>query len=307
MPPLDLSRLPPAPVTRFAPSPTGLLHLGHVANAVWTWGVAGAAGGKVQLRIEDHDRGRSRTEYERAILDDLNWLGLIPDAASAASLARYPSEFRQSDCHSVYQAALDELRAGGTVYACRCSRAAIGRRMAAAGRPAGDEVLYDGTCRHLGLPISGASAVRLAVGDAEITFHDIRLGPQTQRPAEQCGDVLLRDALQNWTYQWCVAVDDMRHGVTLVVRGEDLLPSTGRQILLARLLGRETPPAWLHHPLVTDAEGRKLSKREEATGIRELRLAGRTPAEVLGMAAHRTGLQPEPAPLLAEELASLFR
>lgn len=307
MPPIDLSRVPGSPVTRFAPSPTGFLHLGHVANAVWTWGVAQATGGKVLLRIEDHDRGRARTEYERAMLDDLNWLGLIPEAASAASLARYPSEYRQSDCGSVYQAALDELRAGATVYACRCSRAEISRRMAADGHADRDELRYAGTCRHLGLPITGASAVRLAVGDRRITFRDIRLGPQAQRPADQCGDVLLRDALQNWTYQWCVAIDDLRHGVTLVVRGEDLLASTGRQILLAELLGRVVPPAWLHHPLVTDAAGRKLSKREAATGIRELRAEGRRPDEVLGIAAHRTGLQPEPAPLQPDRLAGLFR
>src|SRR5512147_1672106 len=142
MPPIDLGLLPHAPVTRFAPSPTGYLHLGHVANAVWTWGVAQAAGGRVVLRIEDHDRGRSRTEYERATLDDLNWLGLHPDAASAASLARYPSEFRQSDCHSVYQAALDVLRSRATIYACRCSRAEINRRMMADGHADRDELRY---------------------------------------------------------------------------------------------------------------------------------------------------------------------
>lgn len=307
MPPIDLTRLPASPVTRFAPSPTGVLHLGHVANAVWTWGVAQAAGGKVILRIEDHDRGRSRTEYERSILDDLNWLGLIPDPASAASLARYPSEYRQSDCHSVYQAALEEVQSRARIYACRCSRAEISRRMAADGHADWDELRYAGTCRELGLPISGASAVRLAVGDERITFDDVRSGEQTQCPADQCGDVLLRDALQNWTYQWCVAVDDLRHGVNLVIRGEDLLASTGRQMLIARHLGREVPPVWLHHPVLTDAEGRKLSKRDAAAGIRELRAAGKTPAEVLGMAAHQSGLQPRPRPIEAGELAALFR
>lgn len=297
MPPIDLSALPPRPVTRFAPSPTGYLHLGHVANAVWTWGIARAAGGLVLLRIEDHDRGRSRPEYERAILEDLEWLGLAPDRGRP---------LRQSDHDAAYRRATLNLARRSQVYACRCSRADIARRLAADGAEEWDEPRYPGTCRDLRLPLTESFGIRVVLGDATVSFDDRRLGPQSQKPAEQCGDVLLRDGTGNWTYQHCVTVDDTRQGVALVIRGEDLLASTGRQILLAGMLGRETPPAFLHHPLIMNPEGAKLGKRDQATGIRELRAAGVTAAEVLGQAAFRTGLIKEPRPLCADELGALF-
>ncbi len=298
MPPIDLSALPPRPVTRFAPSPTGYLHLGHVANAVWTWGVARAVGGSVLLRIEDHDRGRSRPEYERAILEDLEWLGLAPDRGRP---------LRQSDHDAAYRRATLNLARRSQVYACRCSRADIVRQLAADGAEEWDEPRYPGTCRDLRLPLTESFGIRVVLGDAAVSFDDRRLGPQSQSPSQQCGDVLLRDATGNWTYQHCVTVDDTRQGVTLVVRGDDLLASTGRQILLADMLGRDTPPAFLHHPLIMNPEGAKLGKRDQATGIRELRAAGRRPDEVLGEAAWRTGLLPEMRPVKASELAALFK
>ncbi len=298
MPPIDLSTLPPRPVTRFAPSPTGYLHLGHVANAVWTWGIARAAGGSVLLRIEDHDRGRCRPEYERAILEDLEWLGLAADRGRP---------LRQSDHDAAYRRATLNLARRSKVYACRCSRADIARRLAADGAEEWDEPRYPGTCRDLRLPLTESFGIRVVLGDATVSFDDRRLGPQSQKPAEQCGDVLLRDATGNWTYQHCVTVDDTRQGVTLVIRGEDLLASTGRQILLADMLGRETPPAFLHHPLIVNSEGAKLGKRDASRGIRELRAAGRTPEEVLGAAACLTGLIPESRPVKVSELGALFR
>jgi glutamyl/glutaminyl-tRNA synthetase len=136
---------------------------------------------------------------------------------------------------------------------------------------------------------------------------DARLGAQAQEPAVQCGDLLVRDRLGQWTYHFAVVVDDLRHGVDLVVRGEDLLGSTGRQIRLGRLLGRPGPPVFLHHPLIFKPGGEKLSKAGGDTGIRELRAAGLTPAEVFGQAAHLTGLQPSAAPLPPNDLAKLFR
>lgn len=297
MPPIDLSALPPRPVTRFAPSPTGYLHLGHIANAVWTWGIARATGGSVLLRIEDHDRGRSRPEYERAIIEDLEWLGLTPDRGRP---------LRQSDHDASYRRATLTLARRSPVYACRCSRAEIERQMVADGHAEWDELRYPGTCRDLRLPLSDAFGIRVVLGNATVSFDDLRLGAQRQVPAEQCGDLLLRDATGNWTYQHCVTVDDTRQGVTLVIRGEDLLASTGRQILLASLLGREQPAAFLHHPLIMGPEGAKLSKRDKATAIRDLRTAGRTPEEVLGEGAWRTGLLPEMRRLKASELAGLF-
>jgi glutamyl-Q tRNA(Asp) synthetase len=297
MPPIDLTTLPPRPVTRFAPSPTGFLHLGHVANAVWTWGLAQAAGGRVLLRIEDHDRGRSRPEFERAILEDLDWLGLKGNPVRPV---------RQSDHDTAYHRAVLTIGRRTRVYSCRCSRADIARRLAADGLTDVDELRYPGTCRELGLPLTEGLGIRAVLGPDSIAFVDARLGRQRQTPAEQCGDLLLRDATGNWTYQLCVVVDDARQGVNLVIRGEDLLPSTGRQILLARYLGRPVPPTFLHHPLILGADGEKLSKRDGATGVRELRAAGKRPEEILGEAAWRTGLIPSARPVAAGELGRLF-
>jgi glutamyl/glutaminyl-tRNA synthetase len=307
MAPLDLAalrdRLPAAPLTRFAPSPTGHLHLGHVANAIWVWGVARALGGRVLLRIEDHDRGRSRPEYERAALEDLEWLGLTPDLGLPGGLRRGASPYRQSDCGEIYAAALDRLGRSGTVYVCDCSRREIALE---AGDPFNQETRYPGRCRERGLAPEPGRGMRVAMPLGAETFSDARIGEVTQTPAEQCGDLLLRDRTGNWTYQFTVVVDDLRHEVDLVIRGEDLLSSTGRQIMLGRMLGRARPPVFLHHPLIRKADGAKLSKSSGDTGIRELRAAGTTSEAVLGRAAWHTGLLASPAPLGVGELASLF-
>jgi glutamyl-Q tRNA(Asp) synthetase len=307
MPPLDrapmLGRVPLAPLTRFAPSPTGYLHLGHVANAIWVWGVARALGGRVLLRIENHDRGRCRAAYECAILEDLEWLGLAPDAGLPEALRLGASPFRQSDCGAIYAAALDRLRRNQRVYACDCSRREIALE---AGDLVDQETRYPGRCRERGLSQEKGLGVRLVMPEGRETFTDVRLGEMVQAPAEQCGDLLLRDRTGNWTYQLAVVVDDLRHEVDLVIRGEDLLSSTGRQIMLARMLGRERPPVFLHHPLIRKENGAKLSKSSGDTGVRELRAAGASPEAVLGEAAWRTGLLARSEPLAAGELASLF-
>jgi glutamyl-tRNA synthetase/glutamyl-Q tRNA(Asp) synthetase len=306
MHPVDLAslavRLPPRPLTRFAPSPTGYLHLGHVASAVWTWGVARALGGRVVLRLEDHDRGRCRPEYERALLDDLEWLGLEPDLGATAELRAGPSTYRQSDAGAAYEAALARLGPG--VFACECSRKDLAR---SGGETLNEETRYGGRCRDRGLRPGSGRGLRLRVDPGIERFEDARLGARQQEPSAQCGDLLLRDRLGRWTYHLSVVVDDLRHGVDLVVRGEDLLDSTGRQMLLGRLLGRAAPPAFLHHPLIRKPGGEKLSKSSGDTGIRELRAAGIRPAEVLGRAAGLTGLQPGPEPVEARDLAKLFR
>ena len=298
MRPLDLSRIPPRPITRFAPSPTGYLHLGHVANAVWTWGVAQATGGRVLLRIEDHDRGRCRPEYERAIIEDLEWLGLVPGGERRV--------LRQSDQERAYGRAVLHLGRQSPVYACQCSRADIAERMRADGLEGWDELRYPGTCRSLRLAPADGLGLRVTLGDEPVEFDDLRLGPQSQTPALQCGDLLLRDSQGNWTYQLCVAVDDTRQGVNLVIRGEDLAASTGRQIMLATRLGRKEPPLFLHHPLINGPDGEKLSKRDGATGVRELRAAGKSAEEVLGEAAFRTGLLPRSRPVAPADLGELF-
>ena len=307
MPSLDLDRLrrrlPPAPLTRFAPSPTGYLHLGHAVNAVFVWGIARALGGRVLLRLEDHDRGRCRAAYEAALLEDLEWLGLEADVGVARELRAGPSAFRQSDCGAVYQAELARLAARHPVYACACSRKTLARE---AGAPRGSEIPYRGWCRERGLVPGPGRGIRLALEPGEERFEDALLGEQRQEPAAQCGDLLLRDRLGQWTYQFAVTVDDCRHGVDLVVRGADLLASTGRQIRLARRLGRVEPPVFLHHPLLLKPSGEKLSKASRDTALRELRAAGLRPGEVLGEASFRAGVLPRGRPIGAGALATLF-
>jgi glutamyl-tRNA synthetase/glutamyl-Q tRNA(Asp) synthetase len=294
-------RLPAHPRTRFAPSPTGYLHLGHVANAVYVWGVARALGGRVLLRMEDHDRGRCRPEYETALLDDLAWLGLEPDEGTVEHLRAGPSNLRQSDCGDAYATALSRLSA--SVFACDCSRKDIALD---GGDVFNEETRYPGRCRNRGLDPAPGRSIRVRIDPGEERFVDARLGEQRQDPDQQCGDLLLRDRLGNWSYQLAVVVDDLRHGVDLVVRGEDLLSSTGRQLRLGRLLGRSTPPVFLHHPLIRKPSGEKLSKAASDTGVRELRAQGMSPGAVLGRAAWLTGVIERPRDLGPEELAGLF-
>jgi glutamyl-Q tRNA(Asp) synthetase len=273
-------RAPPRPRTRFAPSPTGWLHLGHVVNAVWVWGMARALGGTVVLRIEDHDRTRSRPEYERGILEDLAWLGLVPDEHAG----------RQSDAGDRYATALDRLERDGLVYPCRCSRRDVAELVP---EVASRESPYPGTCRDLGLAPEPGLGLRVRLGGGTERFDDLVLGPFEQKPSEQCGDLLIRDRLGNWTYQFAVVADDMAHGIGLVVRGEDLLESTGRQIRLARILGRASQPAFAHHALIRKPNGDKLSKASGDTGVRELRAGGAAPRDVLKGAARSSGLPPD--------------
>ena len=282
--------------TRYAPSPTGYLHIGHVAHMLWVWGYAQRTGARVLLRIEDHDRGRCRPEYEDAIYEDLRWLGL-----EWANAIGRPSPFRQSDNEAVYRESLDRLMATGRVYRCDCSRRRVAEhsRMNVSG-----EWIYSGYCRDRNVPQERPHGLRLRLEPGGELFDDLRLGPQTQDPAAQCGDLLLHERSGQWSYQFCVVVDDIRHGIDLVIRGEDLLDSTGRQIRLARLLGRSRPPDFLHHPLILDDQGEKLSKRTAAGPIRELRAAGRSPESVFGEAAHRVGLIGRFEPLSLTEALS---
>jgi len=275
------------PVTRFAPSPTGYLHLGHVVNAVYVWGIARALGGSVLLRVEDHDRIRSRAEFERALLEDLAWLGFVPDVGLVPLV-------RQSDTPDAYRAALKLLRATVRVYACDCSRKDIGGER------------YGGRCRNRGLPDTAGRSIRVEMEPGTVAFDDALLGRIEQIPSQQCGDLLVRDRDGHWTYQFAVTVDDAGQGVNLVVRGSDLVASTGRQIALARMLGRAVPPVFLHHPLIYDANGEKLSKSAGDTSVRELRAAGVRASEVIGMAAVQAGVIERHRPVSAADVSSLF-
>ncbi len=315
------ARIPRGFTTRFAPAPTGHLHLGHLVNAIWIWGLAAARGGRVLLRIEDHDQGRRRSEYEHSILDDLDWLGFAPDGVSTDDFRAGATSQRQSDRRSSYEARLRALENAGHAYPCRCSRADILRAHGALGGgservadadaapddPAGAaELRYPGTCRAAGVDAALTPARRMIITPGAESVADLRLGVLPQDPASQCGDLLLRDRNGNFTYQFAVVVDDLDHGVNVVIRGEDLLTSCGRQQRLGTQLGRATPPLWVHHPLVLHADGRKLSKSAGDSGVRELRAAGRSAAQVLGLAAQAAGLQLDAAPRSAQQLAELF-
>ncbi|MGE5926822.1 MAG: glutamate--tRNA ligase family protein [Gemmatimonadota bacterium] len=299
-----MSAAPPqAPRTRFAPSPTGYLHLGHVVNAIWTWGAARALGGQVLLRMEDHDRTRCRPEYEAAILDDLDWLGFVPDIAPTDAFRAGPSEFRQSDSGVHYERALARLRDAGLAYVCECSRKDIAAEVP---DRFNEETRYPGTCRGKGLEPRPGRGWRVRLDEGAETFDDLRLGAQRQVPAEQCGDLLVQDRLGNWTYQFAVTVDDMRHRVDLVVRGEDLLESTGRQIRLARMLGRSVAPRYLHHQLILKPGGEKLSKSSGDTGIRELRAMGLSPSQVTDRAAFLSGMSSGEHALRPADLSAII-
>ena len=181
------------PVTRFAPSPTGYLHLGHVVNALYVWGIARGLGGKVILRMEDHDRHRCKPEYEIAILEDLAWLGLEPDLGFPLNAQASPSDFRQSDQQELYAATWQRLWEQQQVYICDCSRRII-RERTGQGR---GEVCYDGFCREKELAPEKDRNWRLQLPSHSVEFNDLRLGQQSQTPAQQCGDMLLRDRKGN--------------------------------------------------------------------------------------------------------------
>ncbi len=284
----------PAVITRFAPSPTGYLHLGHVHSALAGWQAAREAGGHFLLRLEDIDRNRCREIYAEAILEDLAWLGLDWDGAVR----------RQSAHFADYGAALARLAALGLLYPCFCTRRDIQAEIArAGGAPQGDlGALYTGTCRQLDPAErerrrqSGADyALRLDVmaalsrtgplgwiedgPDADGSGGERRIAAD---PAA-LGDVVVARKEMPTSYHLAVTVDDALQGVTLVTRGSDLFAATHIHRLLQELLGLPTP-RYRHHALLTDPQGRRLAKRDGAFSLREMRAAGRSPAEILAAA-----------------------
>jgi glutamyl-Q tRNA(Asp) synthetase len=269
-------------VTRFAPSPTGELHLGHAYSALIAWQRARAAGGTFLLRIEDIDIRRCRREYETAILEDLRWLGLDWDGEVR----------RQSEHFATYGRVLDTLSARGLVYPCFCTRADIAREIAASGHaPHGpDGPLYPGTCRHL---TTGERQLRIAAGEEFCLRLDAARAAQEAGPYDffdesrgriageplLFGDVVLARKDTPTSYHLAVTVDDHLQGVTLVTRGEDLLPSTHVHRLLQCLLGYDAPQ-YAHHPLLTDENGRRFAKRDRSLTLRALRESGVSAQEV---------------------------
>ena len=274
-------------VTRFAPSPTGWLHLGHVYAAKIAWERAREAGGRFLLRLEDIDPGRCRPEYAAGIIDDLRWLGLDWDGPIRT----------QSEHLSEYRATLDALVARGLLYPCFCTRAEIEQEAArSASAPHGpDGPLYPGTCRRLGpgervarMRAGQSHALRLDVARslaeirAPLLYEEERQGSVLCHP-ERFGDPILARKDVPASYHLCVTQDDAGQGVTLVTRGDDLKPATDLQRLLQALMNWPAP-RYAHHELLRDADGRRLSKRDRALTIRELRAGGCSPEQVLTMA-----------------------
>lgn len=270
--------------TRFAPSPTGWLHLGHAFAALFA--AREADGGRFLIRLEDIDATRARPEYEEAIFEDLAWLGLSWEKPVR----------RQSDHFDDYRAALGQLEAKGLLYPCFCTRREIQDEIARAGNaPQGpDGPLYPGTCRHLDtderqqrLASGAAYALRLDVSkalkllDVPLTFTELSRGEIAADPSI-FGDVVLARKDTPASYHLAVVVDDALQGITLVTRGEDLLPATHLHRLLQHLLDLPVP-RWHHHRLITDETGKRLAKRDDARSLRSLREAGWTPERVLAL------------------------
>jgi glutamyl-tRNA synthetase/glutamyl-Q tRNA(Asp) synthetase len=270
------------------------MYVWGVTETLARTGATASAERRVLLRIEDHDAQRSRSIYETAILEDLAWLGFAADAPLV----------RQSERNAVYERALAGLRARGLVYACSCSRTDIeGARGVSR---ATVEPQYPGTCRNRGLADGPGMSLRVRLEPTVERFVDLRHGPQEQRPSEQCGDLLIRDREGNWTYQFAVTVDDFDQAVSVVVRGDDLLSSTGRQLALARLLGRTEQARFLHHPLLMKSATQKISKSDGDTGVRDLRARGWSPENVIGLAAALGGLIPAPRAVHAADVSSIM-
>ena len=283
---------------RFAPTPSGRLHLGNILCAMLAYLSARSQGGRFLLRIEDVDVPRCPRTLAQQCIDDMRWLGFTWDE----------SPVYQSDRSDIYRAALERLTADGHTYPCFCTRAQL---MSLAAPNLGDtQVIYQRTCANLtaeeaaARALTRAPAIRLRVPDEEITFTDGLFGPQTENLARDCGDFILRRSDGLYGYQLAVVVDDALQGVTEVVRGRDILSATPRQLYLQQLLGYDAPE-YVHIPLLVDHQGRRLAKRDKDLDLTAL--AQRfSPEEILGMLAFSAGLVEEVRPVTLEQLIPLF-
>lgn len=279
---------------RFAPSPTGIMHLGNVMCALLSWLSAKSKGGTWVLRIEDLDPDRSRRHFADRLMRDLEWLGLTWDEGP----------YFQSERHERYAAALERLCAMDLVYPCFCTRADIMATQAP--HESDGRIVYAGTCRArtYNKEDMERAALRLKVPDREIAFADGHYGPQRVNLSRHCGDFVIRRKDGAWAYQLAVVVDDAEMGITEVVRGSDLLLSSPQQIYLAELLGYPLP-SFIHLPLLCNAQGQRLSKRDKSLDMEALR-AEYTAEEIIGRLAFLTGLKPDDAPCRPEELLKTF-
>ena len=292
---------------RFAPSPSGRMHLGNLFCALLSYLSVKRQGGRWVLRIEDLDTARCRPEYSRQVEEDLRWLGLAWDEGGSAGGPDAP--YFQSQRTALYQQALERLEGMGLVYPCFCTRA----QLHAASAPHREDGLtvYPGTCRALSaeevcrrVAAGRSPALRIRVPERCIAFRDGHLGEVSEDLPTDCGDFLLRRSDGLFAYQLAVVVDDAAMGVTEVVRGADLLTSTPRQLLLYELLGWQAP-RFYHFPLLLSPDGRRLSKRDGDLGLETLHRRY-APEEVVGKLAYLAGQNPSAAPRTPESLAAEF-
>lgn len=292
------------------------MHLGNIFAALMSWLSAKSRDGRWILRIEDLDPQRSKESWARLMEDDLHWLGLHPDEGGYDDHG--PSgPYRQSLRSPLYEEILSRLQATGLTYPCRCTRADILSTLAP--HESDGRIVYPGTCRprtssdsRLKTPDSRLKtpdsrpvrATRLIVPDETISFTDRLYGLQSVNLATHCGDFVLRRADGAWAYQLAVVADDAAMGVTEVVRGSDLLLSSAQQIYLYRLLGLE-PPEFAHIPLLCNAAGQRLSKRDRSLNMEELR-AHLRPEDIIGLLAHTAGQTSTPQPISAGELLRIY-
>ncbi len=265
---------------RYAPSPTGRLHLGNVRTALLAWLQIRAAGGAFVLRIEDLDRGRCRDRFEVEMLDDLRWLGLDWDEGPDVGGPAGP--YRQSECTARYAQAAAAL----DTFECTCTRREL---RATADVPEDGELRYPGTCRHgVGHP-ERPRALRWIPPDRAVSVTDALAGTRDEHLARDAGSFLLRRTDGAWAYQLAVVVDDAHMSISHVLRGQDLWTSTPRQVGLAQALGYSVP-AFAHVPLLRGPDGDKLSKRHGAPDVSALREGGADPQRVVAWLARSVGL-----------------
>ena len=293
-------------VGRYAPSPSGRMHLGNLCCCLLAWLSAKSQGGRVVLRIEDLDQARCPRKFAELLQQDLDWLGLSADEGGDKGGPHGP--YYQSERSGIYQQFYEILWKKGLVYPCFCSRSQL--HAADAPHRSDGQVVYAGTCRNL-TPEQVAErsrrrppAWRVKVPDETIGFTDGHLGYYQENLARDCGDFYLRRADGVFAYQLAVVVDDALMGVTQVVRGEDLLSSTPRQLWLYRTLGLPAPE-FFHMPLLLAADGRRLPKRDGDESLENLQ-AKYTPEEIIGRLAWVCGLQKAPDPRTPAELADGF-
>lgn len=293
-------------VGRYAPSPSGRMHLGNLCCCLLAWLSAKSKGGKVVLRIEDLDTARCPRKFAELLQQDLAWLGLSAD--EGGDLGGPDGPYYQSERSAIYQQFYDVLWKKGLVYPCFCSRSQL--HAADAPHRSDGQVVYAGTCRDL-TPEQVAEksrrrppAWRVRVPEETIGFTDGHLGYYEENLARDCGDFYLRRADGVFAYQLAVVVDDALMGVTEVVRGADLLSSTPRQLWLYRTLGLNAPEFY-HMPLLLAPDGRRLSKRDGDESLEHLQ-AKYSPEEIIGRLAYACGLQNAPDPRTPAELADGF-